>query len=290
MLMFLSRTTTQEGNVFSPSRFCILGLLFLPALAVATPFTFSTGNTDGQYATASRIPQTGVLGIESADDFILTSQTLLTSATFTGLMTTGPGTIQDVNIDLYRVFPADSDGARTPNVVTRVNSPADTEFDGRSALGAGLTFTTDVLDSTFTASNSILSGISPAPNQTTGGEGSVRGREVRFNVTFTTPFDLAPGHYFFVPTVQLASGDFYWLSAPKPIIAPGTPFMTDLQSWIRNENLDPDWSRIGTDVIGGPPANATFSLEGTAIPEPSTFGLLVAGAASLLVLRTKKHS
>lgn len=275
--------------MYSPSRFCIIGLLFLPALAVATPFTFSTGTTDGQYATASRIPQTGVLGIESADDFVLTSQTLLTSATFVGLMTTGIGTIQDVNIDLYRVFPTDSDAARTPNVVTRVNSPADTEFDGRSASGSGLTFTTDDLDTNFTASNSILNGISPAPNQTTGGEGPVRGREVRFNVAFTTPFNLAAGHYFFVPTVQLASGEFYWLSAPKPIVPPGTPFMPDLQSWIRNENLDPDWSRIGTDVIGGTPKNATFSLEGTAIPEPSTFALLV-GAASLLMLWPKRHN
>ena len=257
---------------------------------MATPFTFSTGNTDGQYATASRIPQTGVLGIESADDFVLTSQTLLTSATFVGLMTTGIGTIEDVNIDLYRVFPGDSDVARTPNVVTRVNSPADTEFDGRSALGGGLTFTTDVLDTNFTASNSILNGINPAPNQTTGGEGSVRGREVRFNVTFTTPFNVAVGHYFFVPTVQLTSGQSTWLSAPRPIVAPGTPFMPDLQSWIRNENLDPDWSRIGTDVIGGVPANATFSLEGTTIPEPSTFGLLIAGLTSLLMLRKTKHS
>jgi hypothetical protein len=32
-------------------------------------------------------------------------------------------------------------------------------------------------------------------------------------------------------------GDFLWLSAAKPIVAPGTPFLSDLQSWIRNDAL-----------------------------------------------------
>jgi hypothetical protein len=51
-------------------------------------------------------------------------------------------------------------------------------------------------------------------------------------------------------------------------VAPGTPFptgVTDLQSWIRNADLDPDWLRVGTDVVGGttpPTFNATFSLSG----------------------------
>ena len=53
------------------------------------------------------------------------------------------------------------------------------------------------------------------------------------SVNFTTPFDLAAGQYFFVPQVELAtSGEFLWLSAPRPIVPPGTPFppgFTDLQ-------------------------------------------------------------
>jgi len=53
---------------------------------------------------------------------------------------------------------------------------------------------------------------------------------VLFDIVFTTPFDLPAGHYFFVPTIQISGDEFFWLSAPKPIVAPGTPFAPDLQS------------------------------------------------------------
>ncbi len=92
------------------------------------------------------------------------------------------------------------------------------------------------------------------------------GKEVRISVQLNSPLDLPPGHYFFIPQVRLVTGDFLWLSAPKPIVAPGTPFVGDLQAWIRNGDVDPDWLRIGTDIIGGTPApafNMTFSLEGS---------------------------
>ena len=93
-------------------------------------------------------------------------------------------------------------------------------------------------------------GINPIPNQTTGGNGSVAGEEVEISVSFATPFTLPADHYFFVPQVQLNSGDFLWLSAPKPIVSPGTPFAPDLQSWTRDDALDPDWLRVGTDIVG----------------------------------------
>jgi hypothetical protein len=73
---------------------------------------------------------------------------------------------------------------------------------------------------------------------------------------------LPAGHYFFRPEVSLHSGDFLWLSAPKPIVAPGTPFTPDFQSWIRNDQLAPDWLRIGTDIAHQGPFNASFSLLG----------------------------
>ena len=77
-------------------------------------------------------------------------------------------------------------------------------------------------------------GIHPQPGQTTGGNGPVTGQETVISVNFTTPFDLAAGQYFFVPQVELAtSGDFLWLSAPRPIVPPGTPFppgFTDLRA------------------------------------------------------------
>jgi hypothetical protein len=52
----------------------------------------------------------------------------------------------------------------------------------------------------------------------------VTGQETLISVNFTTPFNLPADHYFFVPQVELSNGDFFWLSAPKPIIPPGTPF------------------------------------------------------------------
>jgi hypothetical protein len=100
--------------------------------------------------------------------------------------------------------------------------------------------------------------------------------------------DLLPAdHYFFVPQVQLSNGDFLWLSAPRPIVAPGTPCMPDLPTWIRNESLEPDWLRVGTDITPQGPFNGAFSLNGTvARPEPAT--LLLTGAGLLLFMRSKR--
>ncbi len=261
-------------------------------------FFFSTGNPDGKMATASRPGSAGKLEIESADDFVLTKETSLTSATFTGLLPTGASLsdVVDVRIEIYRVFPKDSDVGRTSGpptfstgqVPTRVNSPSDVELDDRSASTHTLTFTPGIIQSSFTAANSVLNGIHPSPGFHTGGDGSVTGQEVEFNVVFTKPFDLPADHYFFVPQVELStSGDFFWLSAPRPIVSPGTPFpagSTDLQEWIRNENLAPDWLRVGTDIVGGSPAptfNATFSLSGSIVPEPGSMIMLSLGSVGV---------
>lgn len=253
--------------------FLVLGLS-IAASSRGLTFTFSTGMPDGRIGTASR-PGTGpgssaaTIEIESADDFILASQTTIDHATFTGLLPTGaPLTnVTQVRVEIYHVFPLDSVNPPSGHVPTRVNSPSDVAFDSRDSVAANLTFVSSILSASFTVANSVVNGIHPIPNQTTGGEGPVTGEEVLFDVTFTTPFTLPAGHYFFIPQVGLSSGNFLWLSAPKPIVAPGTPFSPDLQSWIRNADLDPDWLRIGTDIVGGSPAptfNGTFSLSGTA--------------------------
>jgi hypothetical protein len=97
---------------------------------------------------------------------------------------------------------------------------------------------------------------------------------VKFSVTFTSPITLDPDHYFFVPQVGLDTGNFLWLSAPRPIVPPGTAFppgFTDLQTWVRDEALQPDWLRVGTDIVGGatpPTFNAAFELNGVAVPGP----------------------
>jgi hypothetical protein len=236
-------------------------------------------------ATASR-PESagGVFEIESADDFTLGKTTSVTDATFTGLIPTGASATHVV-VEIYRVFPALSDTGRTsgpttfstPQVPTRVNSPSDVELDDRDSASGNLNFTTSKVADTFTAANSVQpGGIHPSPGQTTGGNGKVSGEEVEFDVTFADPFLLPADHYFFVPQVQLDNGDFLWLSAPKTIPAPA-----DLQSWTRDAALEPDWLRVGTDIVGAGQFNASFSLSGSPVPEPSTWAMMLLGFAGL---------
>jgi hypothetical protein len=235
------------------------------AVASAQPaFEFSTGNPDGLMAVASRPESTGNIEIEAADDFILASEVRLLAAKFVGLipLEAGADTVESVTIEIYRVFPLDSDLTRTIRVPTRNNSPSDVAFAVREEVSA---FGVEILGDYFPAANSVLDGIHPSPQQNTQGDGPVTGRPVRITANLLDEIDLPPGHYFFVPQVKLTSGQFFWLSAPRPIVAPGTPFVGDLQAWIRNGNLDPDWLRIGTDIVGGTPAptfNMSFELLG----------------------------
>jgi hypothetical protein len=93
-----------------------------------------------------------------------------------------------------------------------------------------------------------------------------------------------------VPQVEIttANGECLWLSAPRPIVSPGTPFpagFTDLREWTRDMNLDPDWLRVGGGIVGGsapPTSNATFSLTGNSSLEPATWLLLGLGMVSLV--------
>jgi hypothetical protein len=264
----------------------LIGLLPVTP-AGAEVFFFSTGNPDGKIATLSRTASTGKLETETADDFVTTRGTEITNATFTGLIVGGATTadVKDVEVELYHVFPIDSTNPPDGRVITRMNSPADSEFAAKDGASGQLSFTITTLSSSFTAENSVVNGINAKPNQFTGGEGPVTGIEVQFNVAFTTPFALGPDHVFFRPEVDLgSSGDFLWLSAPKPIVSPGTPFTPDLQTWIRNDGpgaLAPDWSRIGTDITNEGPFNAAFSLTGFFVPEPSTWAMVMLGFAGL---------
>jgi hypothetical protein len=283
------------------ARWIVSAVMVMSAIvgsASATPFFFSTGNVDGRMAVASRPDAGGKIEIEAADDFTIANQTQITSATFTGLLTStlAVPTIGEVAVEIYRVFPKDSTIPPSGNVPTRVNSPSDVAFDTRDTALGTLTFSTATLAPSFTAANSVLNGINKSPNQTTGGEGPVTGAEVQFTVTFATPFDLASDHYFFIPQVQVTGGEFFWLSSVRPIVPPGTPFAPDLQSWIRNASLDPDWLRIGTDIVGGatpPTFNQAFTLTGTAItiPEPTSLALFAPAILGLFgVLRRRRRS
>src|SRR5215469_596886 len=253
-------------NVASILAVCLSlsALLLLPPRASAADFSFSTGSPDGRIGTLSRPASDGLVQTETADDFILDECVLINQATFTGLLPMGASlsSINRVEVEFYHVFPVDSDTNRTPAVVTRMNSPSDVEIAGatRDTLDGSLTANAMLVNPTFSVLNSVVNGINPSPNQFTGGEGPVTGEEVTITVTFDPPILLPDDHYFFRPEVGLSNGNFLWLSAPKPVNPP--IFVGDLQSWIRNDNLAPDWSRIGTDITHQGPFNASFSLSG----------------------------
>jgi len=257
--------------------------------ASAGDLFISTGDPDGLMAMATRPSGNGKIEIETGDDFVLNENSRITNVSFTGLLTgtnVTTANISQVVVEIYRVFPLDSTFPPSGNVLTRVNSPSDVAFDSRDSSASGLTFATNTLSASFTAGNSVLNGINKFPNQKTLGEGPVTGVEAVISTTLSTPFTLQAGHYFLVPQVLLssASDEFYWLSAPKPIIPPGTSFTPDLQTWIRNENLAPDWSRVGTDIEGqGRTFNASFSLSGQVVPEPSSLALASIGLAMVVV-------
>jgi hypothetical protein len=249
-----------------------LGLLVSTSLWSAD-FSFTTGNPDGIMGAASRRASPGKLETETADDFTLDQTTVIRRATIVGLVPSGtqPQDIKEVEVEVYHVFPLDSAIPPSGKVPSRVNSPSDVEIGTATRAGNSgtLTFFTNVLNSNFGVGNTVVNNLKVATSPP-GGESSTAGEEVEITITFTSPIILPVGHYFFRPEVLLTSGDFLYLSAPKVIPAP-----KDLQAWIRNSNLVPDWLRIGTDIVGGAPApnfNMTFSLAGETVPEAGTPG------------------
>src|SRR5262245_5161426 len=76
----------------------------------AQSFFFSTGDPDGRIATATRAGSADKQEIESADDFVLTQETFIRQATFTGLLPQGTelSNVTEVVVEIYRVFTNDS--------------------------------------------------------------------------------------------------------------------------------------------------------------------------------------
>ena len=247
----------------------------------AEPFFFSTGSPNGLLGSLSRRPSPGKVETETADDFVLPETTVITQATIFGLVPAGTPleNIRDVEVEVSHVFPLDSDVGRTSGppmfstaqVPTRNNSPADVEIDTatRARTAGTLAISASVVNPSFFVANTVVNNISLKA----GGEGPFTGEEVEITITFTSPIILLPGHYFFRPEALLTSGDFLYLSGQRPLVP--APFSPDLQAWIRNSNLSPDWLRIGTDIIDGgtpPTFNMAFSLTGETVPEAGTPG------------------
>jgi hypothetical protein len=266
----------------------------ITAPAWAAPFFFTTGNADGQLGALSQGERGGRVETETADDFILTETTVINGATITGMvLDDSVADITNVEIEIYHRFPEDPNDTvpASGHVPSRTNSPSDHEIDSatRDSAEGTLIFSYSSLNANFSVAQTVIDGIKASPNNRTLGEGSTSGEEVQITVTFAKPIVLPAGHYFFRPEVLVKSGDFLYLSAPRPMVSP-TPLTQDLQAWIRNAHLAPDWLRIGTDIIDAagataPTFNMTFSLDGNTIPaagipgDPQCHGETVAATA-----------
>jgi hypothetical protein len=263
------------------SRGRLIGAALAVTACVAAPlwantFFFETGSPNTQLGALSRRPSPGKVETETADDFFLQDATVITRATIVGLLPTGSPleNIKDVEVEVYHIFSEDSDVSRTsgfptfstPAVPTRVNSPSDVEIDTatRARSTGTLEISSRVLSANFIVANTVVNGI----RLNAGSEGPRTGEEVEITITFTSPIILTAGHYFFRPEVLLTDGDFLYLSGGPTPVAP------DLQAWIRNSNLAPDWLRIGTDIIAATPPrfNMAFSLRGETVPDAGTPG------------------
>ncbi|HET7372872.1 MAG TPA: hypothetical protein VFJ20_05780, partial [Gemmatimonadaceae bacterium] len=243
--------------------------------AWADPFFFTTGNADGLLGALSG-ESPSKIETETADDFVLAKTTVISGATITGLINAPRTNISNVEVEVYHVFGEDPQDKQPPSgkVPSRTNSPSDNEIDSatRDSGDGTLSFSASSVSASFSVANTVVNGINPIPLNRTFGEGAASGEEVQITITFDTPIVLPAGHYFFRPEVLVNGGDFLYLSAPRPMVAPpATQITPDLQAWIRNANLAPDWLRIGTDIIDvagatGPTFNMTYSLAGNTIP------------------------
>jgi hypothetical protein len=133
------------------------------ASAQDNKFFVSTANPDGQLGALSRRPSPGEVETETADDFILTETTVISSATITGLITTATplANIRNVEVEIYHVFPLDSANPPSGNVPARANSPADVEIDAATRDGGPgtLRFATTLLNGNFLVLNTVVNGI-----------------------------------------------------------------------------------------------------------------------------------
>src|SRR5579885_1347961 len=132
-------------------RVALFGLGAILAMPASGATIYNNLTPNNMIGIATRPGAGSAFEIEAGDDFVLTAQTIINMATFDGIIVAPAGvtpTISDVVLEIYRVFPADSDVGRTsgpPNfstsqVPTRVNSPSDVAFDSRDSAAGELTF------------------------------------------------------------------------------------------------------------------------------------------------------
>jgi len=150
-------------------------IAFLTTPLWADTFFFETGSPNGALGALSRRPSPGKVETETADDFLLHETTVITHATIFGLIPSGTPieNIRDVEVELYHVFPVDSDQGRVINVPSRTNSPSDVEIPTatRARTEGTLAISARILNTSFTAGTTVVNGISVK----TGGEPALTG-------------------------------------------------------------------------------------------------------------------
>ncbi len=263
-----TETITRVRKVFVCAAM-MASILLIAQLSTAETFSFTPGDPDGKVGALSRRASPGKIETETADDFVLQQTTIINKATIKGLLLadTDVTKINDVEVEIYHVFPFDSAPA-SGHVPSRTNSPSDVEIGTatRDASAGTLKFSAAVESASFSVDHTVVNGITVKA-----GEPGTTGEEVEITITFTSPIILPAGNYFFRPEVLVTGAEFLYLSSPRPIVPPGNAFLGDRQAWIRNSNLAPDWLRIGTDIIvDGDTFNMAFSLNGETVPNAGT--------------------
>ena len=178
--------------------------IFLATSVWAAPLSFTTGTPDGLMGQRPAVPA-GKLETETADDFTLDQTTVISRATIVRLVPSGtlPQNVEEVEVEVYHVFPLDSAIPQSGKVPWRTNSPSDVEIDTATRAGNSgtLTFSTNVLNANFPVGNTVVNNLKVAIAPP-GGEGATAGEEVAITITFTSPIILPAGHYFFQAALE----------------------------------------------------------------------------------------
>ena len=218
--------------------------MWLATPAWADPFVFSTGTPDGLLGALSQPAGSGTSRPRPPTTSSLSETTSIAQATITGLIPAGTPAgehqqrrgrgLSRLSQGLGR-SPLGA-GARAGQLARRRR---DRQRHARCERGNARVRGRSLVDASSSVLNTVVDGINPVPAERDPWRRSrraarwSRSRSPSPRRSFCRRITISSA-----PRSQVTGGDFLFLSAPKPIVAPGTPFMGDLQAWIRNSDLD----------------------------------------------------
>ena len=267
----------------------------LPAMPAAAllpaVYSFSTGDPDGRIATASRPGRPPENSRSRSATISFSPTTSITSATFTGLVPAVASASECRRRDLPRI--SQGFGCRQHQRVANVLDAASADArqfalrhrirgarrcDRRPELhdrSAEPQLHREQLGATRAAS------IPNRHRHRRRRSGHGRGSGVHANLYHPLP---PPGRPLFLRASGPAGRRRFLLAvgAETDPSRPGPfrPAKLDADD-ISPDNLEPDWLRVGTDIVGAGAFNAAFSLTGSTVPEPSTWAMMLLGFAGL---------